>query len=136
MSATPPRAPDRAPPAAAPAPTAEQLDELAAGKVLPVRHPWRWIASLVVVVLLAQFVHALVTNPVFQWQAFGYWFFRPVIIRGLVLTLELTGCSALFGLLGGVLLALMRLSRSPLLQAVSWGYIWIFRSIPLKWKLW
>ena len=28
-------------------------------------------------------------------------------------------------------LALMRLSRSPLLQAVSWGYTWVFHSVPL-----
>ncbi|MBN9620126.1 MAG: amino acid ABC transporter permease, partial [Actinobacteria bacterium] len=31
----------------------------------------------------------------------------------------------------GIVLALMRLSRSPVLQAVSWVYIWLFRSIPL-----
>jgi polar amino acid transport system permease protein len=54
-----------------------------------------------------------------------------VIVRGLVLTLELTGLAAVFGLLGGIALALMRLSPSPLLQAVSWGYVWVFRSIPL-----
>ena len=37
----------------------------------------------------------------------------------------------MFGLLGGIVLALARLSRSPVLQAVSWGYIWLFRSVPL-----
>ena len=108
-----------------------RLSELARGKVAPLRHPGRWIASAVAVVLLAQFVHALVTNPVFQWPAFGYWFFRPVIVHGLLLTLELTALSAALGLAGGLVLALMRLSRSPLLQAISWGYVWVFRSIPL-----
>lgn len=117
----PPREPD----------VGSTLDALADTKVVPLRHPWRWIASAVALVVLAQFVHALATNPVFQWSAFGYWFFRPVIISGLVLTLELTGLSAVFGLVGGVVLALMRSSRSPLLRAVSWGYVWIFRSIPL-----
>jgi len=126
MSVIPSRAPDRSRPD-----TPDRLDELAARKVLPLRRPWRWIASAIAVVLLAQFGHALVTNPVFQWDAFGYWFFRPVILRGLVLTLELTGLSALFGLLGGIVLALLRMSGSPLLRAVSWGYVWIFRSIPL-----
>ena len=113
-------------------PTADsRLAELARGKVAPLRHPGRWIASVIALVLLAQFAHALITNPVFQWNAFGYWFFRPVIVHGLVLTLELTGLSAAFGLAGGLVLALMRLSKSPLLQAISWGYIWVFRSIPL-----
>ncbi|WP_432846252.1 amino acid ABC transporter permease [Amycolatopsis sp. CA-161197] len=108
-----------------------RLRELAARRVLPLRRPGRWIAAAVVLVLLAQLVHALVTNPVFQWNVFGYWFFRPVILDGLVLTLELTGLAAVFGLVGGIVLALMRLSRNPLLQAVSWVYVWIFRSIPL-----
>jgi polar amino acid transport system permease protein len=111
--------------------TDPRLAELARGRVTPLRRPGRWIASAIAVVLLAQFVHALVTNRVFQWSAFGYWFFRPVIVHGLVLTLELTGLSAAFGLVGGLVLALMRGSGSPLLQAVSWGYIWVFRSIPL-----
>ena len=34
-----------------------------------------------------------------------------------------------FGL--GTVLALMRLSRSPLLRSVAWGYTWVFRSVPL-----
>ncbi|SEP04587.1 amino acid ABC transporter permease [Amycolatopsis saalfeldensis] len=109
----------------------ERLRELAARKVVPLRRPGRWVAAAVVLVLLAQLAHALATNPVFQWDVFGYWFLRPVILDGLLLTLELTGLSAVFGLAGGVVLALMRLSKNPLLQAVSWAYVWIFRSIPL-----
>jgi polar amino acid transport system permease protein len=42
-----------------------------------------------------------------------------------------TALSAVFGFVGGVILALGRLSRSPLLQVTSWAYIWLFRSIPL-----
>jgi polar amino acid transport system permease protein len=72
-----------------------------------------------------------VTNPFYQWDRFGYWFTRPVITRGLVVTLEVTALSAVLGLLGGIVLALARLSGSPVLRAVSWLYIWLFRSIPL-----
>src|SRR5690606_8014132 len=35
----------------------------------------------------------------------------------------------------GTVLALMRLSRSPLLQSVSWTYTWVFRSVPLLLQL-
>ncbi|GAA3056753.1 amino acid ABC transporter permease [Actinokineospora globicatena] len=111
--------------------TDDLIDKLQSRKVVPLRHPWRWAASLVVVVLLAQAAHALTTNDAFQWDAFGYWFTRPVVVEGLLLTLQLTGLSAVFGLLGGILLALMRLSRNPVLQSVAWAYIWLFRSIPL-----
>lgn len=104
---------------------------LRAQRVIPLRRPGRWIASVVVLVVVAQVIHGLVTNPFFQWHRFQYWFVRPVIVDGLVVTLKVTAWSALLGLIGGIVLALMRLSKSPVLQAVSWVYIWLFRSIPL-----
>ncbi|MFF7448780.1 MULTISPECIES: ABC transporter permease subunit [unclassified Streptomyces] len=102
-----------------------------AQRVQPLRRPGRWIATAVVLVLAAQFVHGLVTNPFYQWDRFGYWFLRPTILDGLLITLEVTAYSAVLGLVGGIVLALARLSRSPVLRAVSWTYIWALRSIPL-----
>ena len=60
--------------------------DLAAQRVIPLRHPGRWIATVVVLVVLAQVVHGLATNPFYQWDRFAYWFFRPVIIEGLLVT--------------------------------------------------
>ncbi|KPH97208.1 polar amino acid ABC transporter, inner membrane subunit [Actinobacteria bacterium OK074] len=103
----------------------------AAERVLPLRRPGRWIATAVVLVLVAQVVHGLVTNSFYQWDRFGYWFLRPAILDGLAVTLEVAAYSAVLGLLGGILLALARLSGSPVLRAVSWTYTWLFRSVPL-----
>ena len=124
------------PPAPTAEPTAEQPGrlaepDLAAQRVIPLRHPGRWIATLVVLVVLAQVVHGLVTNPFYQWDRFAYWFFRPVVLDGLLITLQVTALSAVLALAGGIVLALARQSHSPVLQAVSWGYIWLFRSVPL-----
>ncbi|MFG2361083.1 amino acid ABC transporter permease [Streptomyces mirabilis] len=102
-----------------------------AQRVLPLRHPGRWIASAIVLVVVTQIVHGLATNPFFQWDRFQYWFLRPTILDGLLITLEVTLYSAVLGLLVGILLALARLSKSPVLRAVSWVYIWLFRSVPL-----
>ena len=114
------------------APTADEPSKaLTAQRVLPLRRPGRWIATAVVLVLVAQFVHGLVTNPFYQWDRWGYWFLRPIILDGLVITLEVTAYSAVLGLIGGILLALARLSRSPVLRAVSWTYVWALRSVPL-----
>jgi polar amino acid transport system permease protein len=117
--------------AVAPADTTAPRPPRPAQPVLPLRHPGRWLATAVVLVLLAQAVHGLVTNRFYQWGRFGYWFARPVIIDGLGITLEVTAYSAVLGLLGGIVLALCRLSRNPVLRAVSWVYIWLFRSVPL-----
>ncbi|MFF0463315.1 amino acid ABC transporter permease [Streptomyces mexicanus] len=104
---------------------------LADPRVRPPRHPGRWIATAAVLVLLAQFVHGLATNPFYQWDRFGYWFLRPTILDGLLITLEVTALSAVLGLLGGIVVALARLSASPVLRAVGWTYVWALRSIPL-----
>ncbi|MFD9000284.1 amino acid ABC transporter permease [Streptomyces sp. NPDC059582] len=100
-------------------------------RVLPLRRPGRWIATAVALVLIAQFVHGLVSNPFYQWDRFGYWFLRPAILDGLLITLEVAAYSAVLGLLGGILLALARLSKSPVLRAAGWTYVWALRSIPL-----
>ena len=125
---SPARRPSETPPAQAD--SAAQLP-LSAQRVVPLRHPGRWVASVLVVVLLAQFAHGLVTNPFYQWDRFQYWFARPVITGGLLVTLEVTALSAVLGLVGGVLLALARMSRSAVLRAVAWSYVWLFRSVPL-----
>ncbi|MGW7238542.1 amino acid ABC transporter permease [Streptomyces sp. NPDC054804] len=117
--------------AEAPPPTDTPSNPLKSQRVQPLRRPGRWIATAVVLVLVAQFVHGLASNPFYQWDRFRYWFLRPTILDGLVVTLEVAALSAVLGLLGGVVLALARLSGSPVLRAVSWTYTWLFRSIPL-----
>jgi len=47
------------------------------------------------------------------------------------MTLQLTAISVVFGFAGGTVLALMRLSSNPVLVAVSWGYTWFFRGVPM-----
>ncbi|MFC9091135.1 amino acid ABC transporter permease [Streptomyces sp. NPDC002387] len=113
-------------------PTAgEPSKALTVQRVLPLRRPGRWIATAVVLVLVAQFVHGLITNPFYQWDRWSYWFLRPTILDGLLITLEVTAYSAVLGLVGGIVLALGRLSKNPVLRAVSWTYVWALRSIPL-----
>ena len=62
---------------------------------------------------------------------FARWFFDPVILSGLGQTLLLTLIGTLLSIMFGGLLALARLSSSWLLNSLAWGYIWLFRSLPL-----
>ncbi|MEU4148787.1 amino acid ABC transporter permease [Streptomyces sp. NPDC026659] len=105
--------------------------KLQAQRVQPLFRPGRWIATAVVLVLVAQIGHGLATNPFYQWDRFRYWFLRPAVLDGLLVTLEVAGLAAVLGLLGGIVLALGRLSGSPVLRVVSWTYVWLFRSVPL-----
>ncbi|MEU4564164.1 amino acid ABC transporter permease [Actinoplanes sp. NPDC023936] len=99
--------------------------------VVPARHPWRWAGTALVLVLLAQFAHGLATNPGWDWGTFAGYFLEKSVMEALLVTLQLTVAGAILGFLGGIPLAAMRLSKNPVLATVSWGYIWVFRSVPL-----
>ncbi len=114
-----------------PSPAVYRPADNAVQRVIPLRHPGRWIATAVVLVVFAQFIHGLISNPFYEWAKFRYWFLRPVILDGLVVTLKVAAYSAVLGLLGGIVLALGRASKNPLLSGLSWLYVWLFRSIPL-----
>lgn len=105
-----------------------EADELS---VVAARHPWRWVATAIALVLVAQLIHGLVTNTGWDWATFSGYFFEKSVLQALLITLELTFAGAILGFLGGLVLAPMRLSGNPVLRTVSWAYIWVFRSVPL-----
>jgi polar amino acid transport system permease protein len=100
-------------------------------RTVPVRHPGRYVAVAVLVVLLAMVVNGLVTNEQFQWDVVRQYLTADVIMSGLVRTLELTVIAMVVGILLGIVLAVMRLSPNPILAGASWVYVWIFRGTPV-----
>ncbi len=106
-------------------------DDPPALKVVPARHPWRWLAGLAALVVVAQFVHGLATNPGWEWDTFGRYLTTDTILRSVGVTLQLTAYGTVLGFALGIGLAFMRLSGSLVLQTISWTYVWVFRSIPL-----
>lgn len=59
------------------------------------------------------------------------WSNAPALAQGTALTILLTVLTMLIAVPGGILLALMRLSRSRLLAAASAFYVEFFRNLPL-----
>jgi polar amino acid transport system permease protein len=116
MTETATRTPERVPPEAI--------------RAVPVRHPGRWVAIVVIAILVAMFVHMLVTNPAFQW---GFMFdnmFRPPVIEGVRTALLVTILAMLLGVALGIVIAVMRLSPNPVLSSTAWVYTWFFRAVP------
>ncbi|MFI5511588.1 amino acid ABC transporter permease [Mycobacterium sp. NPDC051804] len=104
----------------------------AAIDAVPLRHPWRWVAAVVIIVLVALFLYGAATNPAYRWHIFAkYVFNERVLTVGLVNTLQLTVYSMVLGIILGVVIAVMRLSDNPIFKAVSWVYLWIFRGTPI-----
>lgn len=112
-------------------PAGVDLRRLADRPILPLRHPGRWIAAALVLVVLLNVGQTLFTNPAWEWAKVGKWLFSPAILTGLQLTLAATAISAVVSFAGGIVVALGRLSANPVLSSVSWLYVWVFRSVPL-----
>ncbi len=100
-------------------------------RAVPVRHPGRWIASAIVLVLVVTIGHSIATNPNFQWGLVGHYLFDSRIVSGVRVTIELTVCAQALGVALGIVLAVMRLSPNPLISSSSWLYIWFFRGTPV-----
>jgi polar amino acid transport system permease protein len=100
-------------------------------KAIPLRHPWRWVAAVVVFAAAASALYTFATAPNLSWRAVGQFFFFPAILRGILITLALTVIAMAIGVSLGVLLAVMRLSVNRVVSTVSWFYIWFFRGTPV-----
>jgi polar amino acid transport system permease protein len=104
-------------------------------KAVPVRHPGRWVAIVVLAVLVAMLVHGVVTNRRFYWGTVGKYLFDKRVGHGVVITLELTVLAMLIGVVLGIILAVMRLSPNPILSSAAWVYLWVFRGTPVYTQL-
>ncbi|WP_319000615.1 amino acid ABC transporter permease/ATP-binding protein [Burkholderia sp. AU30198] len=100
-------------------------------RIVPARHRSRTAGTVLAVALIAIVLHSILGNPQWGWPVFAEWFLSPPVLSGLARTLVLTLLSAVFGLVLGAFVALARLSRSRLLSASAWAFVWLFRSIPL-----
>ncbi|MFD0682994.1 amino acid ABC transporter permease [Actinomadura fibrosa] len=104
-------------------------------KAVPVRHPGRWVAAAVILVLVAMFVHFLFTSDALDWAEQRKYMFSDPVLKGVRNTLWLTLAAMVGGVALGIVLALMRLSANPLLSGVAWVYLWFFRGTPLYTQL-
>ncbi|MFF5973896.1 amino acid ABC transporter permease [Streptomyces sp. NPDC012769] len=99
-------------------------------RAVPVRHYGRYAAAVVVLALFGAIVHAFARGEV-TWGAIPAYLFDDRVLLGVRETLTLTVLSMLIGVAGGILLAVMRLSRNPVTSSVAWFYIWFFRGTPV-----
>ena len=98
---------------------------------VPVRHPGRWVAAAVLMVLAAMLVHSLLTNPAWRWDVVWKFMFNPRVLSGLWLTIELTVLAMVIGIVLGIIVAIMRLSPNPIVSTIAWLYAWFFRGTPV-----
>ncbi|MFC8919013.1 amino acid ABC transporter permease [Streptomyces sp. NPDC047821] len=99
-------------------------------KAIPVRHYGRYVTAVVAIALFAAIIYAFAQGKI-NWGAVPDYFFDDRIVEGMGQTLLLTVLSMAIGIVGGIILAVMRLSKNPVTSSIAWFYIWFFRGTPV-----
>ena len=100
-------------------------------RVIPRRHPGRWAAMVVVVLIVVAVIQWAAGNKNFQWPVVAKYLFNQQVVLGMWRTLMLTVIGEAIGIVLGVVLALLRLSPNKVLSYAAGVYSWFFRGIPL-----
>lgn len=111
-------------------PTAQQ-EAPAKIEARPLSHPWRWLCAVVLLILGLWFVIASARNEAFGWDTYFQYLFDQRIAIASLHTIAITILSMIIGVVGGAILAVMRMSPNPILRAISWIFLWIFRGTPI-----
>lgn len=97
----------------------------------PLRHPGRWALAILLGVLVVWFVIGAAKNEAYGWGTYAQYLFDTRIAMAALHTIAITVLAMLIGVVGGVLLAVMRMSPNPVFRTVSWVFLWIFRGTPV-----
>ncbi|MEU3410436.1 MULTISPECIES: amino acid ABC transporter permease [unclassified Streptomyces] len=99
-------------------------------RAIPVRHYGRYVTAVIAIAILVAIVYAFAQGKI-NWHAVPDYFFDDRIMTGVGKTLLLTVLSMVIGIVGGIVLAVMRLSKNPVTSSIAWFYIWFFRGTPV-----
>jgi polar amino acid transport system permease protein len=98
---------------------------------VPLRHWGRWVAAAILLVLLALFIRLIINSHFADFSIIRKFLFNKSILQGLRNTIIISLLAQALGIALGVLAAVMRLSKNPVLSVTSWLYVWFFRGTPV-----
>jgi len=101
------------------------------GLIVEPPHYGRWLGFLLVGIGLIWIAYQLLTNRGFQWDIVGRYMLHPTVLRGVEMTIRLTFLVMTIGVAIGIAIALMRMSRDPLLNFCAHAFVWFFRGTPV-----
>lgn len=85
--------------------------------------------GVLAIVLIAALI-SIASNSRFQWPTVAEYLFHPSIMAGLLMTLQLTVIAMTVGIVVGVAVALMLLSKNKVVYSIAWGFTWVMRAVP------
>jgi polar amino acid transport system permease protein len=109
---------------------ADRFSDLSDMTVVRRMHWGRWTAAALIILVLLALARAFAQGQI-EWSYVGTFLTAPVIIEGIVATVEMAVAAMALGIALGMVVAIMRLSHNPVLRAVASGYTWLFRGTPV-----
>lgn len=109
--------------------TQAELNEEIKAKPLP--HPGRWVTAAILLVLFLWFIIGAARNEAYHWDVYFQYLFDTRIAAAAGWTIALTVLAMLIGVVGGAIVAVLRMSDNPVLSTVAWFYLWVFRGTPV-----
>ncbi len=105
-------------------------DTVATLKVVPQKKYGLWVGTALVLLLMYYIIRAFAVNPAFEWDVARSYMLNASIIDGLYTTLLLTVVIMFGAIVLGTIIAVMRVSRSEILNGFAGVYVWFFRGVP------
>lgn len=99
--------------------------------VVPLRPTMKIVASVIVGGLAVAMLISLLLNDNFRWDVVIEYFTADSILRGILLTLQLTAICMVLGIALGGVIGVMRTSKNKLLFSIAAFYVWFFRATPV-----
>ncbi|MGO3227256.1 MAG: amino acid ABC transporter permease [Agrococcus casei] len=104
------------------------------GEELSIARRWhirRWIVGAIALAAVLWFVSIFVFSDRIRWERVGEYLFYEHILNGVVATIWISLAATVLGLVLGVLFAIMKLAKNPVLKWIAEAYIWFFRGTPV-----
>ena len=109
---------------------ADSFTDISHFEHVPRRYYGRYFASAVILAIVVYVVVAFARGQI-DWVIVGRFLTAKSILKGLGNTIVMTILAMALGIVLGVIIAIMRLSTNPVMQAVAHGYVWLFRGTPV-----
>lgn len=109
----------------------DERQELASLTVREHTATGRYAAALGAMVVVGLLMWSLAINDQVGWADVKSYLLNPRILQGVVVTIEITVVALAIGFASGLVIALMRLSGSPVLRVIGVVWVWFFRAVPV-----
>lgn len=100
-------------------------------RAVPIRHWGRWVSGGLVLLVAVWLAISAARAHFIDVHVVRKYVFSHLILSGVRNTLLVSILAQVAGIVLGVVLAVMRISKNPVMRAVSAFYVWFFRGTPV-----